>query len=158
LGGAAAGATLGSIVPVLGTAAGAAFGAIFGAIFGGFFGYEKSASRASERLARIEDLKNTPNKLNSNGGKINGDLTLSDLDIKLVYYELPYEAKKQIQTHFMQFGVNFASSLYDINEVINSRYYFNFIKAPEVFENIKIKVSQDIKSIINNTLSNGITI
>jgi len=137
---------------------GGLIGAGVGALFGGLFGFDRSSARAKQRLARIQDLKNTPNKLNSNGGKINGDITLSDLDVKLVYYELPYDAKKQIQTHFMQFGVNFASGLYDINTVINSRYYFNFVKAPEVFENIQIKLSQELKKIINNTLSNGITI
>jgi len=148
------GAVMGSEFGPLGAALGGAIGLIGGLLFGEM----RSTSRLNAQLAKIQDLKNTPNKLNTNGGKINGDLTMSDLDVKLVYYELPYNEKKQIQNHFMQFGVNFSNALYNINDVINSRYYFNYIKAPGTFENISLNCAEEVKEIINNTLAYGVTI
>jgi len=118
----------------------------------------ESATEMAKSAAKIKDLKNTPNKLRTNGGKLNGDISLSNLETKIIYSELPIQLKNQLRTHFMQYGVEYGSKLFNLNEVINSRYYFNFIKAPEVFENINLHVSDMVKEVITKSISIGLTV
>jgi hypothetical protein len=73
----------------------------------------------------------------------------------------PNIVREKLAFYFHTAGVNFAGTFQNINELISSRYYFNYIQlSSSVFENIieTLDLSQNIRNIIDSSLSKGLTV
>ncbi|BDV03234.1 hypothetical protein [Candidatus Hepatoplasma crinochetorum] len=94
--------------------------------------------------------------------KISGDLFTSYFNNRKSYswrlykYNLNRNEKKSLWDYFYQYGYKYAS-LDDIEKHLNSRYWFNFIKASEIFNILDKNLSDQIKSKVNKDFKNGIT-
>ncbi|AHK22660.1 hypothetical protein X271_00560 [Candidatus Hepatoplasma crinochetorum Av] len=94
--------------------------------------------------------------------KISGDLFTSYFNKEQGYswrlykYSLNRNEEKSLWDYFYQYGYKLAV-LSDIKDYLNSRYWFNFIKASEVFNIVDKDLSDQIKLKIDKDFIYGIT-
>lgn len=118
----------------------------------------KSAMGINSQLAHRKDIKNSPPDIVNTGSTLLLDSYLKGLDTKITRYRLDPQDDLLIREHFYKYGYNWNQKLHDINPLLTSRYYFNYIQADETFENIKLQSSAELKQLINDTIAGGITI
>lgn len=118
----------------------------------------KSVTDISSQIAQYKDIKNTPNTTQNTGSTLLIDNGIKNLNLTVSEYKILPIHQELVFQHFYQFGYNYNGLLFNINNLLKTRYYFNFIEAPETFENISLQANADIKQIINDTLAKGLTI
>ena len=139
------------------------------AIAGGVTGV---ATTIKSTNAKIEDLKNTPDAINTQGSSFVGDLSKGSVMPKVIVYDVSQSIKKQANDFFYNYGYEvgrecyFNTDLYYDNDESNTtdnnlfgRTLFNYIKLNEDITN---KINRDIPLIVKKKIStifnNGITI
>lgn len=156
-----ANAVMGGIGAVAGAGASLASGnplGVAGSLFGGISQSVKSAMEIQKLKSLKTDLQNTPNTINNTGTTLPVDLNLKVNQLNITEYRTEPYLNLLIREHIYKYGYNFQGQLKSINDVIGTRYYFNYIEASETFENVKLPLSANIKQIINDTLEQGLTI
>lgn len=128
------------------------------AIAGGASLAFSSGMEIKQQLAQKEDMKNAPAHVNNASTTFMFDKFLKDPHYKLTMYGLPPVEELLIQQHFFKYGYNLKNRIVDINKYLNTRYRFNYIEAPETYENIKLQVSAEVKQIIDGSIAEGLTI
>lgn len=128
------------------------------AIAGGASLAFSSGMEIKQQLAQKEDMKNAPAHVNNASTTFMFDKFLKDPHYKLTMYGLPPVEELLIQQHFFKYGYNLKNRIANINDYINTRYRFNYIEAPETYENIRLQVSAEIKQVIDGSLASGLTI
>ncbi len=140
---------------------GAAKSAVSGNTSGITAGISASAGSAfsiANQIAMRSDIKNTPNKLVPSSSSLVIDSNTKNMNPSTTEYLIHPNDLTSIRQHFYKYGYAFHNRLYNINDLLKTRFWFNYIKAPETFENIHLQVSSEIKQIINDTIADGITI
>lgn len=132
--------------------------ATIGAVFGGVSQSLKSEMELNKIKALKQDLHNTPNTIVNAGTTLALDLQLKLGQTNITSYKLEPLLNVMVREHIYKYGYNFKGKIAKINDVINNRYYFNYIEASETFENVKLQLSAKTKQIINDSLEQGITI
>ena len=122
--------------------------------------------------AKIEDLKNTPDAINVQGGSFVGDYSRNNTLPFIVVYDVADATKKQANDYFYNYGYEVARDCYfndeleydnDVSNVTDDNLFgrtiFNYIKLNEDITN---KINADIPHIVKQKLSslfnNGITL
>jgi hypothetical protein len=127
-------------------------------VFANIQSVRDSQKSIASRQAHIKDLKNVPNNFTFSQSNYLYNQLLTGSSFKILDLRLPEIIQEQLAIEFYKYGVNYEYRLYNINDLINTRYYFNYVKIPECYENISKALSVDIKLTINDSLKNGITI
>lgn len=145
-GGATAGAAAGSVIggPV-GAVGGAAVGLVVGGIIGGI-----SHSR------NMRDLKKTPDRPEALTDTYGLNLT-QNKPTYLAIYSLP-ELHLQTCYDFLYKNGYYIRQLRVFKNMVNTRYYFNYIQTGDVYNNITSQQSAGIKQLISSTLQDGLRI
>lgn len=117
-----------------------------------------SGMEIKQQLAQKEDMKNAPAHVNNASTTFMFDKFLKEPHYKLTLYGLPPVEELLIQQHFFKYGYNLKNRIDNINEYLDTRYRFNYIEAPETYENIRLQVSAEVKQIIDGSLAAGLTI
>lgn len=129
-----------------------------GGLFGGISFATNSAMNIKKQLAMKEDLLRTPQQINATSSSIIADITLFKMQTTITKRELEPFEQILVREHFYKYGYNFQNKFGKLKDLINTRYYFNYIECPETFENISMQLSASTKQIINDSVANGLTI
>lgn len=142
---------------ILGAFAGIVKGDIKGVV-GGISIAGHSALSINQQNAQIKDIKNTPSQVANATSSFLLDSFIRKQQPKLTEYQLPKENHLLVKEFFYKYGYNYANKLMNINHVLDTRYYFNYVEAEDVLENIKINLAPSVKQAIDDAFTQGITI
>lgn len=109
-------------------------------------------------MAQQQDLKNTPNKILGNANNEMIINKISNYSIALVKQELLWPLKYQLAQYFNTYGYNLNSIWDNINNYINTRYYYDFLQGESLYENFNEEVSGLERQVILTSILNGIHI
>lgn len=107
-------------------------------------------------LALQKDLQSTPNTLISMGSDVVYGIVNGEKRVDLIRFMLTEEYAKRIGDYFAMYGYK-QNKLMNIRDIINTRYYYNYIKTLSVNINSAKMPKQhleEFKSIFNN----GVTV
>ncbi|BDV03780.1 MAG: hypothetical protein HPPSJP_5010 [Candidatus Hepatoplasma scabrum] len=96
-----------------------------------------------------------------NSSKINGDLFISYLlnnetySWKLNKYSLNIEEEKSLWDYFHKYGYKL-NKTENIKNYLNSRFWFNYLKATDIFKSVDRNLSEEIKLKIDKDFTSGI--
>lgn len=115
-------------------------------------------SNINMTFALQKDLKREPLQLTNISSTLVRDISFKNVMPSITEMQLPQFMMTHIRQFFYTWG--HAMNMYqdDINNYLNTRYYFNYIQVPQTFENNKLQASAEIKQIINDTIAEGLTI
>ena len=144
----AGGAAGSSTLTPWGIAAGAIGGGVMGALSGLFGGLNHTAN--------MRDLKKTPNIPQAVSNQYGLNLSFN----RPVYISRRTIPELQLQTvydYLYQSGY-YIRKLVNLKDFMKTRYYFNYLKTGDTFNNITSQLSAEIKQIISDTLQQGVRI
>lgn len=143
--GATAGAVAGGAGGPVGVATGAAIGGIMGGIMGGI-----SHSR------NMRDLKKTPDRPDALTDTYGLNLS-QNKPAYLAIYSLPELHLRSCYDYLYKNGY-FVRQLRTFKDIVNTRYYFNYIQTGDVYNNITSQQSASVKQLISSTLQDGLRV
>ena len=155
-----------------GTGAGAGVSMIVGGASAIASGTAGVATTIKSSVAKIEDLKNTPDAVNVQGGSFVSDYARTDMMPFILTYECSDVIKHQADDYFYQYGYEVARDCYfntemkynnnavNVNDTnLIGRSVFNYVQTKDDISN---KINSDIPLIVKQKLSkifnDGITL
>ncbi len=124
---------------------------------------------AGGAMANSHFTKQSINAQIKDEGNIPNEITPTEIDIDILtkmgnwlptlYVKTLFEIDKiSIENSFYKFGYTWNKLSKLNNELLKSRYWFNYVELEGCFENISLQVSNEVKNIINESFSYGITL
>ncbi len=157
------GGILGGIGAVAGGVISGNWGKIIaGGIAGGIGGIVSGSVGLAKKDHMLKDLQNIPAKITAGTNNTIRNIMNGPLE-KGLFFTKTILLKKQSKVLFDKFYRNGYSinELLNLNDVVNSRYYFNKIEAADVFNTLDTTnkmLSTQIKQIISDTYASGLLV
>lgn len=148
--------TTGFVTDAVGTAVSLATGfATMGLsfLFGGANQLVSYGSSIANKIAQINDLKNTPDEVSKTSMDMVNDFLCKDLYATIAIYTVREQFRDKCFEYFYHYGYK-CNTFKTPN--LRSRYYFNYIKTTGA--NIKGNLTSDQKAVLREIYDNGITI
>ena len=124
---------------------------------GGLLGLTGAGSIINE-VTKREDLKNAPDQQKTASGTILLNESKGTPKPQLLEY-YPYKSELKIMgNYFYKYGSTYNDLENELLPRKNERYYFNYLEATDLFNNIKGTYSTKIKQLVDQTFNAGVTI
>lgn len=126
-------------------------------ILGGASTIASSISDIQQQKAMLSGLKRNPTQVSGNAGDILGVGGITELSIVEFTDELWPELKLSVAQYFQMYGSQLNNRFRNINDYINTRYYFNYFQTQDLFQNFNpaIQINNGAKNLINNSFISG---
>lgn len=108
-------------------------------------------------LAKVKDLKSTPNTLLSQGSDVVYGLNKGGFELSLYRYSITTEFATKLADYWALYGYK-QNRLMDLNNIIRSRHYYNYVKTIGCNIKKKGRITTESLETIKGIFNKGVTI
>jgi len=123
------------------------------AISNAISGASSTIKNITNEIIKFEDLKGVPQNLKKLGNNGEFDYLDNNLKIRVAYYSIKTPYRNRLNDYFYRYGYSYKKFT---TPNLKSRYYFNYIQAPDMC--IDTGIDNEYISKLKSIFANGITI